>query len=477
MFLLAVLTFVFVILDAIGASPIASSERDLVLVPALTSLLLLAMLSLRHRWWSWHGLGSLIKASIRSWVNGKGARTCADLFVATPTPSLLVDCGNLRILDANPAAAALYGYTPAEFRRLGMADLLEPVAVDEFAWDRDQHSGLPGVSSGLARHRRADGSGVRVEMNIQRTAYAGRAVWLLVVSDVTARIQLAQELEASERHFRELIELSLGMVFIHDLDGRLQMVNPAFARSLGYVESELIGHNLAEFVVPRHRDAFADYLRKVGTHGRDADSAHMLRRDGGECVWEFRNQLRIAPDGSQQVLCCAIDISNRSRYERQLLESSRKDPLTGCYNRRHFAMFEAQAKPGARWACAVIDIDHFKRYNDTYGHRAGDQALVDTARFLDELARGQGSVVRLGGDEFVILLEHCDPILLEAFSIRLQTAITTQAPVPISFGLTIRADGEDLQQTIHRADQQMIEHRLTERSTTLKRPHPSRRLR
>src|SRR5690606_18169110 len=132
------------------------------------------------------------------------------------------------------------------------------------------------------------------------------------------------------------------------------------------------------------------------------------------------NQLRTLADGSREVLCCAIDISERSRNERRLLENSRKDPLTGCYNRRHLDAFQADAEPGAQWACVVVDIDYLKRYNDSHGHRAGDQALVRLARFLDRIVRKDDSLVRLGGDEFVILLRQCDQATLESFATRLQ---------------------------------------------------------
>jgi diguanylate cyclase (GGDEF)-like protein len=175
--------------------------------------------------------------------------------------------------------------------------------------------------------------------------------------------------------------------------------------------------------------------------------------------------MRTLADGSREVLCCAVDISERSRNEHRLLEKSRKDPLTGCYNRRHLAAFQTDAKPGASWASVVIDIDHLKRYNDTYGHRAGDQAIVRLARFLERIVRKDDSIVRLGGDEFVILLQQCDPVTLESFAVRLQGALATQETVPFSYGLAMRKNDEELELTIHRADRQMIERRIIERSS------------
>ena len=379
------------------------------------------------------------------------------LFTASPVPALLVDGERRAVIAANPAAVALYGYADEGLCGLAIGSLLHADAAEE-------SGGIPQLR-GMARHRRADGTGFWVEVEVREVKQGERSLLLLVVIDATARMALMHELETSERHARELVELSLGMVFSHDLAGCLHMVNPAFARALGYTQDELLGRNLGDLVVPRQREAFGGYLRKIGEDGTNSGAAHMQRRDGGECVWEFRNQLRVAADGSTSVLCCAIDISERSRNERRLRDASSRDPLTGCYNRRHLDIFEDDAESGACWAAIVIDIDHLKRYNDTHGYRVGDQALVSIARLLESMVRKEDSVVRLGGDEFVILLRHCDRVTLESFALRLQDMREVRACVDFTFGLAMRQQDEELAETIHRADRQLIERRFIERSS------------
>jgi diguanylate cyclase (GGDEF)-like protein/PAS domain S-box-containing protein len=378
------------------------------------------------------------------------------LFHASPTPGFIVDCETMRILAVNLAAAEIYAFEADKDHPESLSDLICHDAGDDESLAR-----FP--ANGLNRHRRADGSSFWVEMESRRVEYRGHSVWLVAVADVTARINLLKDLETSERRARELVELSLGIVFTHDLDGRLQMVNPAFARALGHPVEALVGRCLVEFVVSRQRDLFSRYLQEVDETGTGSGAVHMLRSDGGERVWEFRNLLREEADGTRSVLCSAIDISERSRNERRLLETSRKDPLTGCYNRRHLEIFRSEVEPEACWAAIVIDIDHLKRYNDSHGHRAGDQAIVRTARMLEGMVRKGDSVVRLGGDEFAILLRHCDQATLESFAVRLQRARDGQASIPFTFGLAMRKENEDLEQTIHRADRQMIERRQIER--------------
>ena len=453
----------FILGVALLAAVLVAANAHMIPIPLLASLLLVGSAVGWLLWLRRPALRDVFVAE-RTFVDEISAAALTSdlegepLFIATPAATLLVDSESLGIVAANPAAAALYG-SVAE-RMLG-----QPFAsLQALSPNEDVLVGVA-PANGLARHRREDGSAIWVEIAVQAVQHGRRNAWLAVVTDVTASRRLASELETVERDYRELIELSLGIFFIHDLAGQLLMVNQAFARSLGCEKADLIGRSLSEFVVPRQRDAFAAYLLDVLGKGQESGAVHMLRHDHSELVWEFRNQVRLGASGSQQVLCSAIDITERRRREQRMLESQRKDPLTGCYNRCHLDVFRSDAEPGAPWACIVIDIDSLKRYNDAHGHRAGDQAIVRTARFLERMVRKEDSIVRLGGDEFVILLRHCDQSTLESFATRLQAARATHETIPFSFGFAMRKKDEDLEQTIHRADQQMIERRIIEHSS------------
>lgn len=153
-----------------------------------------------------------------------------------------------------------------------------------------------------------------------------------------------------------------------------------------------------------------------------------------------------------------VDISAQKELERQLVELSVRDPLTGCYNRRYFAVLEDRLdqSAAATWGCIYLDIDDFKLFNDRHGHSAGDSALVDLSRFLLRQLRGHDVVVRVGGDEFVAILHAAlEQHVLQVVQ-RLQAAAASADIVPFSMGWCARQGEERLAETVDRADQRLI---------------------
>jgi diguanylate cyclase (GGDEF)-like protein len=116
------------------------------------------------------------------------------------------------------------------------------------------------------------------------------------------------------------------------------------------------------------------------------------------------------------------------------------------------------------WGCIFMDIDHFKQYNDENGHQMGDHTLIRMSRFLMRQVRAEEAVVRVGGDEFLIVLEGAEEAHVEMVARRLQLAALRTAPVPFSLGWATRRGEENFQQTVHRADQNLMAVRVIERA-------------
>lgn len=243
-------------------------------------------------------------------------------------------------------------------------------------------------------------------------------------------------------------------IYITNSAGKIIDANPGFLRLTGIPSvHDLPSYRSSDFLDERQRE----------------EELKLLHRDG--MVKDFELTLRL-PDGSvRTVLDTAYvakdpltgettyrgvmrDITERKGLEGKLHEQSIRDPLTGCFNRRGLNEFEKR-EAEKQWGCIVVDIDHFKQYNDTHGHLAGDEALTSLTRFLFRHLRADASVVRMGGDEFLILLPGVDLIGTKQTANRIEAAAALEGPTPFSMGYAAREGNEILEKTIHRADQNL----------------------
>jgi two-component system cell cycle response regulator len=120
------------------------------------------------------------------------------------------------------------------------------------------------------------------------------------------------------------------------------------------------------------------------------------------------------PDGHNRVVFIATDITERVQLYQETQRLATQDPLTGCFNRRHFMMLAKQelqrfARYGRPVSLVMLDIDQFKQFNDRYGHPAGDQLLCALVNLCQKTLRNVDVLARYGGEEFVILLPETDP--------------------------------------------------------------------
>jgi PAS domain S-box-containing protein len=138
-----------------------------------------------------------------------------------------------------------------------------------------------------------------------------------------ARRKLA-ELRQDQRLYRELFEESLGLMCVHDLDGVLLIVNPAAARSLGFLPEEGVGMSMKRFLTPAVRPLFDDYLDRIRRHRTDSGLMRLVARDGNERIWLYRNALYEEPGAPPRVLGHAQDITERVRAEEALKESEQR---------------------------------------------------------------------------------------------------------------------------------------------------------
>jgi diguanylate cyclase (GGDEF)-like protein/PAS domain S-box-containing protein len=217
-------------------------------------------------------------------------------------------------------------------------------------------------------------------------------------------------LRASERRYRLLYERNLAGLFRTTLDGRILDCNSAFARILGYPSRDevLKVSALDLYAEPSDR---ASFLARLAHQRVLVNFELCLKRRDGTAVWVLANESLLEPEGGGETVMegSLIDITDRKRAEQQRWHQANHDALTDLPNRSLFndrlslAILHAQRRRQS-FAVMFLDVDHFKRVNDTLGHSAGDELLVRAADRLRRCIRSDDTVARVGGDEFLLLL-------------------------------------------------------------------------
>ena len=259
---------------------------------------------------------------------------------------------------------------------------------------------------------RADGT--RPWLRVQARNY-GRPGEPARLIGVAQDISVSRAGEAAMRQAATVFSSSKEAIFIADAGLHLVAVNDAFSAATGHALADVIGRRIDDWLLRAVAgQASLDLATELALHGHWQGELTGLRQ-GGETFPAWLNLTRVPDEngGDAQVVGVFSDIGALRRAEEQLLHLAHHDPLTGLPNRLLAMDRLDQAISRARrhrWRTAVVmvDLDHFKRVNDTLGHPAGDELLCVVAARLKASLRAEDTVARLGGDEFILILENID---------------------------------------------------------------------
>lgn len=259
-----------------------------------------------------------------------------------------------------------------------------------------------------------------------------------------------------------------------DSEGRVIKMNHTELDWLGYRADEVIDkRHYRDFVTPETRVAFDAAFQQVLGEGQEGSAeCELLCRDGTRLPVAIQATAQVTEEGFQYSRAMVFDLSERKALEARLEKQALTDPLTGLGNRRYLenqaAMEIARAERSrAPLSLIAVDLDHFKRINDTYGHDVGDVVLQAFAKLARQVLRDGDVLCRMGGEEFAVLLPDTSRNQAMQVAQRLREAVaTTPARVgqdamedgtlaySASLGVTLVSTGEiTLKPAIKRADQ------------------------
>lgn len=268
---------------------------------------------------------------------------------------------------------------------------------------------------------------------------------LLILALLVARFQWTtlrqrEELRTSEAHFRRLAENMADIVWLADAQMRFTYINAADQRVRGFARDEVIGTNVRDNLTLQGQNILKQKLRErrelEASGNKDMPLKYeipMHHKNGGELWIEMSSVPIYGSDGCiNGYQGVGRDVSGRRQHEANLLQSHQqlenqlhevaeeksalqelamRDSLTGLYNRRfldsalprELARAERDGKP---LAIIMLDLDHFKKVNDQFGHAAGDKVLTALADLLKKGARESDLICRYGGEEFVAIMRN-----------------------------------------------------------------------
>lgn len=282
---------------------------------------------------------------------------------------------------------------------------------------------------------------------------------------------------AAARFVTDLMEAVPVPLFHWTLDGAIGRANSHYAALYGHTRESIVGKT-PEDILPPHlakliRDSNAELMRDAGIGAETADVRQVYEAEvdfpnlGTRHVVVHRALLHGVDDEPTGIVGAVLDDTEEYTLRKELERLASTDPLTGLYNRRVFMdRLETEIARCRRsdGECAVVllDVDHFKRVNDSFGHDIGDKVLIGLAELLTNESRdGIDAPARFGGEEFVILVPDADSAAAAAFADRLRerfVAMSFATPsgprqCSASFGVASLARGEAVASLLKRTDE------------------------
>ena len=355
------------------------------------------------------------------------------LFENNPNPMWIYDLETLQFLAVNQAAITHYGYTEDEFLSMTLTDIRLAEDIPKLL------EAIAKVSEGFNspevwRHCKKDGSLIFVDVSAHTLSYNNRRCELILVNDVTQKIQAEESLKLAEAKYRSIFENALEGISQTSVEGKFLIANPMLAKIYGYDSPEDLITNLTDithqlYVNPQGRLELIERL----TQEEDVKQfeSEVYCKDGS-IIWTSEN-VHAVYDIAGNILYfegTVEDITASKQAKAEIEHLAFHDSLTDLPNRVLFRdrlstalanaseqlqiFLEQDIQVGIKTppllAVMFLDLDRFKLVNDTMGHVAGDFLLIEVAKRLSECMFESTFLARMGGDEFMIFVSEAQSV-------------------------------------------------------------------
>ncbi|MDD2326208.1 MAG: sensor domain-containing diguanylate cyclase [Alphaproteobacteria bacterium] len=343
---------------------------------------------------------------------------------------------NFKPLFVNNAFARLFGYDKPEellalplIRPLFPAELWPEIELEYNRFIRGDTSTQISRMMGTGR----DGTDIWLSTTKRIIDWHGTPAVQITAFDISKQVAMEQLLLGNEQQLRGILEILPVPIYIaRRRDGKLLFVNRKTCLLLQQGAGAMLRSSSEQFFVDQEDRSKIHMMIDSVPDVREIE-VKMRTAQGREFMAELA-AIRIIYGEQPAMLVSLNDISERKKMEAELFHQANTDSLTGLSNRRYFMIqAEQEIRRAHRFSRALsvimMDLDHFKHINDTYGHAAGDIALETIVKASLESLRESDIMGRLGGEEFAILLPETSLEAASEVASRLLTNIA-QTPIP-----------------------------------------------
>lgn len=363
----------------------------------------------------WDGKRSLFGVSKDLSAEQAALQKFERLFRNNPAAMAISRRDDRVFLDVNEAFLRIFGYERDEVIGRSSRDLSLFVSDDKWLAARDELLNGGSIRARELALRKKDGTVIYGLFSGDEIQSQGDRYFLTVMIDITEQKSLQRELEGERKRLANIIwGTGLGTWEWNVQTGET-IFNDEWASIVGYELSELTPISIDTWARLAHPDDLAESERLLTEHFQGKadfyDHEARMRHKDGRWVWVHDRGRVIERDALGNPLWMYgthMDITRQKEMQERIQDLAVRDPLTGVYNRRYFfSHLEAAIGEAARgksaFSLAIMDLDHFKAINDTWGHLAGDAVLRGFTAIVSSMVRSYDIVGRFGGEEFIIL--------------------------------------------------------------------------
>lgn len=302
-------------------------------------------------------------------------------------------------------------------------------------------------------------------------------VFFLLVSYAIYRYkETKKNLEFQKDNLEALFKNSTDAIAFHDEKHNIININDKFTELFGYSLEDVKGQNLIDLMISEKPGNSEKKLQEIPPCFKDNKHTREFfccDREKNPLVVSFKEVPVLVEGEKTGGYSILTDITERKRYEEQLMHLTLYDGLTGVYNREYFKEEINRLSGGRDYPVSIImvDLDDLKFVNDSLGHEAGNRLLKDCAELLNKSVRKNDVVARIGGDEFALILPRTDKKAAEGVIERIMENLkdykgSEDMPLRLSLGLaTSTSSEESLMEVIKEADDNMYIHKDSRRSS------------